>query len=140
MNKLNWIIPLLCATPVLLQPAHAIESKSELEYVKQVLVRDTNKAVTKKLATAATYLAELDSPELKQKALEEIRDALLTLQDDPKAADAFMEGIKRMSQSGATKLQKLVKNKQVQAFVQAVMDESSASLRGNDSDTHSGLW
>lgn len=130
MNKLNWIIPLLCATPALLQPVYAIESKSELEYAQQVLVRDTNKAITKKLATAATYLAELDNPALKQKALEEIREALLTLQDDPKAADAFVEGIKRMSQSGATKLQQLVQNKQVQAFAQAVMDESSSSLHG----------
>lgn len=130
MNKLNWIIPLLCIAPSILQPAFAIESKSELEYAKQVVVRDTNKAITKKLAKAATYIAELDNPELKQKAMQQIREALLTLENNPQAADQFVEGIKRMSQSGADKLKELVQNKRVQAFAQVVLDESSSSLHG----------
>ncbi|UJS24178.1 hypothetical protein [Thiothrix winogradskyi] len=130
MNKLNWIIPLLCIAPSILQPAFAIESKSELEYAKQVVVRDTNKAITKKLAKAATYIAELDNLELKQKAMEQIREALLTLENNPQAADQFVEGIKRMSQSGADKLKQLVQNKRVQAFAQVVLDESSSSLHG----------
>lgn len=131
MNKLNWIIPLLCIAPSILQPACAIESKTELEYAQQVVVRDTNKAITKKLAKAATYIAELDNPELKQKAMEQIRDALLTLENNPQAADQFVEGIKRMSQSGADKLKQLVQNKRVQAFAQVVLDESSSSLHGS---------
>lgn len=130
MNKCNWIIPLLCIAPSILQPACAIESKTELEYTQQVVVRDTNKAITKKLAKAATYIAELDNPELKQKAMEQIRDALLTLENNPQAADQFVEGIKRMSQSGADKLKQLVQNKRVQAFAQVVLDESSSSLQG----------
>ena len=130
MNKLKWIIPLLCIAPSILQPACAIESKTELEYAQQVVVRDTNKAITKKLAKAATYIAELDNPELKQKAMEQIREALLTLENNPQAADQFVEGIKRMSQSGADKLKQLVQNKRVQAFAQVVLDESSSSLHG----------
>lgn len=113
--------------------ANSYATPSEAEFAKQVLSRDTNKAITKQVLTVSTYIAELPTPELKAQALKQINQALLTLDHQAEVADQFIERIGRLAKKG--ELANLVKQERVQAFAQFVLDDSSTSLKAlSDND------
>jgi hypothetical protein len=133
-NFVLRIVPTLFALGLILAfPGLLFAEKpvGELEFAGKVVVRDSRKALVKTDLEIFRKLYGLagNDPDLKRKVTEELGDSLAILDRNAKAAERFINDLRRVGSK--EDLMRLMEGKKLRAYAESVLEETAANLSGH---------